>query len=131
MFSTGLAQWIGKGLAAALPTQSVFSLTLLFAVVGVLVSEATSNTASATMIVPLAIAVAQAAKVDPLHPALGACLGCSLGFMLPVSTPPNALAYGTGAVPLLKMIRHGLWLDLIGCAAVITAVHFLAPRALP
>ncbi|MCC7373324.1 MAG: DASS family sodium-coupled anion symporter [Verrucomicrobiales bacterium] len=131
MFSTGLAKWIGEGLAAALPTQSVFSLTLLFAVVGVLVSEATSNTASATMIIPLAIAVSQAAHVDPLHPALGACLGCSLGFMLPVSTPPNALAYGTGAVPLLRMIRHGLWLDLIGCAVVIAAVHLLAPRTLP
>ncbi|MBL9137591.1 MAG: SLC13/DASS family transporter [Verrucomicrobiales bacterium] len=127
MFSTGLAKWLGEGLASALPTQSAFSLTLLFAGVGVLVSEATSNTASATMIVPLSIAVAQAANIDPLHPALGACLGCSLGFMLPVSTPPNALAYGTGAVPLLKMIRHGLWLDVIGCVVVIAAVRFLGP----
>lgn len=127
MFSTGLAKWIGEGLASQLPTPSVFSLTLLFAGVGVLVSEATSNTASATMIVPLSIAVAQAANIDPLQPALGACLGCSLGFMLPVSTPPNALAYGTGAVPLLKMIRHGLWLDVIGCVIVIAAVHLLGP----
>jgi sodium-dependent dicarboxylate transporter 2/3/5 len=126
-FTTGLATWMGEGLAGALPWKSAFTLTVLFAFVGVTVSEATSNTASATMIIPLAMAVAQAAGVDPLQPALGACLGCSLGFMLPVSTPPNALAYGTGAVPLLKMIRHGFWLDVAGCIVVVAVVRFLAP----
>lgn len=127
MFNSGLAKWLGEGLAAALPVKTVFTLSLLFAAVGVLVSEATSNTASATMIIPLALAVAQAAGVDPLKPGLAACLGCSLGFMLPVSTPPNALAYGTGAVPLLAMIRHGLWLDIVGCAIVVACVMWLAP----
>jgi sodium-dependent dicarboxylate transporter 2/3/5 len=127
MFATGLAQWMGEALAGGLPIRSVFTLTLLFTLVGVVVSEATSNTASATMIIPLAIAVAQGAEVDPLRPALGACLGCSLGFMLPVSTPPNALAYGTGAVPLLKMIRHGCWLDVVGAAIVLACVLTLAP----
>ncbi|MBX3746055.1 MAG: SLC13/DASS family transporter [Verrucomicrobiae bacterium] len=127
MFTTGLARWAGEGIAAAIPNPSVFSLTLLFALAGLIVSEATSNTASATMIVPVAIAVAQAAGVDPLQPAIASCLGCSLGFMLPVSTPPNALAYGSGAVPLLSMVRHGLWLDLVGCVVVVACVLALAP----
>lgn len=127
MFTTGLARWAGEGIAAAIPNPTVFSLTLLFALAGLIVSEATSNTASATMIVPVAIAVAQAAGVDPLQPAIASCLGCSLGFMLPVSTPPNALAYGTGAVPLLRMVRHGLWLDLVGCVVVVACVLTLAP----
>jgi len=127
VFSTGLAQWLGRGLADALPFKSVFTLTLLFTVLGVIVSEATSNTASASMIIPLTIAVAQASGLDPLKPALGACLGCSLGFMLPVSTPPNAIAFATGAVPLVRMIRHGFWLDAIGSAIVIACVLLLAP----
>lgn len=126
-FSTGLAKWMGNGLADALPFKSEFTLTLLFAGLGVVISEGTSNTASASMIVPLAIAVAQGAGLDPLQPALGACLGCSLGFMLPVSTPPNALAFATGAIPLLRMIRHGFWLDLVGCLVVVTCVRLLAP----
>lgn len=127
MFTTGLAEWLGRGLASGIPSPSVFSLTLLFALIGTLVSEATSNTASATMIVPLAIAVAQGSGIDPMKPALAACLGCSLGFMLPVSTPPNALAYGTGAVPLIRMIRHGIVLDLVGVIIVVTCVTLLAP----
>lgn len=127
MFSTGLAKWMGEGVASFLPWKSTLSITVLFVVAGLAVSEATSNTASATMMIPLSIAVAQGAGVEPLQPALGACLGCSLGFMLPVSTPPNALAYGTGAVPLLQMIRHGFWLDAVGAAVVVVCVLLFAP----
>ena len=127
-FSTGLAEWMGEGLAAVLPIKSALTLSLLFAVLGIVVSETTSNTASATMVIPLAIAVAQASNINPLQPAISACLGCSLGLMLPVSTPPNALAYGTGAVPLRSMIRHGLFLDLVGGVAVVAIVAWLAPQ---
>jgi solute carrier family 13 (sodium-dependent dicarboxylate transporter), member 2/3/5 len=126
MFSTGLARWIGAGLAGVFHAKTVFGLTLLFTVVGVLVSEMTTNTASATMIVPIAIAVAQASGVDPLKPALAACIACSMGFLLPVSTGPNAMAYGTGCVPLKAMMRHGIWLDVVGTAVIVTVVTFLA-----
>ena len=62
--------------------------------------ETTSNTASANMIVPITIAVAQAAGVRPIEPALGAALGASMGFMMPISTPPNAIVYSSGYVPI-------------------------------
>lgn len=130
MFSTGLARWLGEGLAGLLRAQTLFGLTLLFTVVAVLLTETTSNTATATMIVPVALAVAQAAGVNPVPPALAACLGASLAFMLPVSTPPNAIVFGSGCVPLLKMVRHGLVLDLVGIAAVVGIVHWLVPRVL-
>lgn len=126
MFSTGLARWIGAGLAGVFHAKTVFGLTLLFTVVGVLVSEMTTNTASATMIVPIAIAVAQASGVDPLKPALAACIACSMGFLLPVSTGPNAMAYGTGCVPLKAMMRHGIWLDVVGTGVIVAVVTFLA-----
>ena len=127
MFSTGLAQWIGTGLAGAMNANTTLSVTILFTVVAVLVSETTSNAASATMVVPVAIAVAQAAKVNPLQPALAACLGASLGFMLPVSTPPNAIVYGSGCIPLKKMVKYGLLLDLVGAVLIVLVVTWLMP----
>jgi len=131
MFSTGLAHWIGSGLASLFHSHSVVGLTLLFTGVGILVSETTTNTASATMVVPIAIAVSQAAGVDPLKPALATCLGCSMGFLLPVSTGPNAMAYGTGCIPLKSMMRHGLWLDVIGWAVITGSVLLLGPSLPP
>ena len=77
-----------------------------------------------------ALAVAQAAQVNPVPPALATCLGASLAFMLPVSTPPNAIVFGTGCVPLLKMVKHGFALDLIGIGAIIIVVHWLVPLLL-
>jgi sodium-dependent dicarboxylate transporter 2/3/5 len=130
MFSTGLAKWIGEGLAHAFNAKSTFGLILLFTAVATLVSETTSNLASATMVVPVAIAVAQGAGVNPVQPALAACLGASMGFMLPVSTPPNAIVYGSGCIPLLKMVRFGVWLDLIGFAVIVAVTTWLVPIVL-
>jgi sodium-dependent dicarboxylate transporter 2/3/5 len=93
----------------------------------VLLSETTSNTASANMVVPVVISIARAAGVDPLEPALGATMAASLGFMLPVSTPCNAIVYGSGYIPLGRMIRWGLMLDLAGIVVIIGMVRLLAP----
>jgi sodium-dependent dicarboxylate transporter 2/3/5 len=79
----------------------------------------------------VAIAVAGGAGVSPVGPAIASCLGASLAFMLPVSTPPNAIVFGSGCVPLLKMVRHGVVMDLIAILAVVATVHWLAPRLLP
>lgn len=125
MFTTGVAHWIGTGLVGIFPARTVFEFTVLFTAVAILVSEATSNTASATMVVPVAIAIAQAAGVDPLKPALAACLGASMGFLLPVSTGPNAIVYGSGCVPLRQMVRHGAILDLVGFVVIVAAVNLL------
>jgi sodium-dependent dicarboxylate transporter 2/3/5 len=127
MFSSGLAKWIGEGLAHAMNTHSTVGLTILFTVVAVLVSETTSNAAASNMVVPVAIAVAQAAQVNPLQPALGACLGASMGFMLPVSTPPNAIVYGSGCIPLLKMVKYGLLLDLVSATLIVLVVTWISP----
>jgi sodium-dependent dicarboxylate transporter 2/3/5 len=127
MFSTGLAQWLGEGLAHRLQADSTLGLVMLFTAVAIFLSETTSNTASATMVIPVAIAVAQGAGVDPLAPAMAACLGASMGFMLPVSTPPNAIVYGSGCVPLLKMVRHGVVLDIAGFIAIVPVATWLIP----
>jgi len=73
------------------------------------------------------IAIAQSAGVSPVPPALGATLGASLGFALPVSTPPNAIVYGTGLVPLGSMIRAGLIFDLVGAVLIWITLRLLCP----
>ena len=130
MFSTGLARWIGEGLANAMQAKSTLGLVILFTAIATIVSETTSNLASATMVVPVAVAVAEAAGVNPVQPALAACFGASMGFMLPVSTPPNAIVYGSGCIPLWRMVRYGVVLDLVGFAVIVPMMTWIAPLVL-
>lgn len=123
--TTGLADVVGKGLTTWIPLHGEFGMLVASTIVATLVSEATSNTASANIVVPVVIALAQAARVDPLLPALGATFGASLGFMLPVSTPCNAIVYGTGYIPLTRMIRYGILLDIAGVIVIITLISAL------
>jgi len=78
-------------------------------------------------VVPVVISIAHAAGLDPLEPAVGATMAASLGFMLPVSTPCNAIVYGSGYIPLGSMIRYGLALDLAGIVVIVTLVRILVP----
>jgi solute carrier family 13 (sodium-dependent dicarboxylate transporter), member 2/3/5 len=126
-FSTGLAEAMGKGITAWLPSQTTVALTMLFTGTAIVLSEATSNTAAANMIVPIAIAVAQAAGVPPLEPALGATLGASMGFMMPVSTPPNAIVYSSGYIPITAMMKYGIMLDIAGYFVIVGLVLLLVP----
>ncbi len=120
MDESGLARWLAERLAGLghLPALAALALVTLFFT---LLTELASNTATAAMGMPLVAALAPALGVAPVPLMAAAALGASLAFMLPVGTPPNALAFGTGAVSAADMRRAGMWLDLIG-VAVITAV---------
>lgn len=124
-FQSGLAEAAGRGLTGLLPIHGAFSLLVASTLVAALLSETTSNTAAANMVVPVVISIAKAGGFDPLLPALGATMGSSLGFMLPVSTPCNAIVYGSGLVPLRSMMRYGIALDLAGTAVVVAVVWTL------
>jgi sodium-dependent dicarboxylate transporter 2/3/5 len=126
-FQTGLAEAVGRGLTGLLPVHGGLGLLFASTTVAMLLSETTSNTASANMIVPVVIAIAKAQGADPLEPALGATMGASLGFMLPVSTPCNAIVYGSGYIPLSSMMRYGILLDVAGVFVVTALVHLLVP----
>jgi sodium-dependent dicarboxylate transporter 2/3/5 len=126
-FQTGLAESVGRGFTGLLPIQGGLGLLFASTLVAMLLSETTSNTASANMIVPVVIAIARSAGADPLEPALGATMGASLGFMLPVSTPCNAIVYGSGYIPLRAMMKYGLLLDVVGAVAVTAVVRVLLP----
>jgi solute carrier family 13 (sodium-dependent dicarboxylate transporter), member 2/3/5 len=126
-FTTGLAEAMGQGITSWLPSHSTVALTLLFTGAAIVLSETTSNTASANMIVPISIAVAQAAGVRPIEPAVGATLGASMGFMMPISTAPNAIVYSSGFVPITAMMRYGFALDVAAYIIIVTLVLVLGP----
>jgi sodium-dependent dicarboxylate transporter 2/3/5 len=126
LFKTGVAKVIGDSLTSLYPFHTEFMYVLLFTVLSIGISELTSNTASANLIVPIAIAVAHAASVDPYRVGVAATLGSSLGFMLPISTAPNAIVFSSGMIPLRAMIRYGVILDVIGALLIAVGVYLLA-----
>lgn len=127
MFHTGVAESVGSGVVNLTGAKSLWTLTAVATAVAMLITETTSNTASANMVIPVVIALAQAQHVNPVPPALGACLAASFAFMLPVSTPPNAIVYGSGLVPVLKMVRAGVLLDLCGFVVIMVGLRILCP----
>ena len=128
-FSTGLAAAIGRSITGWIPAGDWSGpvLVAVAAIVAVVTSEFTSNTASANMVVPVVISLARATGADPLMAALAATFASSLGFMMPVSTPCNALVYGSGRVPLRAMMASGAIIDVAGAITVIVAI-LLASR---
>jgi sodium-dependent dicarboxylate transporter 2/3/5 len=127
MFQTKLAEVIGASLLKISGATSVWGITFTAIFIAILVSETSSNTASANMVVPVIIALAQAAGVNPIPPAIGATLGASWGFMLPVSTPPNAIVYASGMVPITAMIRAGVFFDILGGLVLWAGLYILLP----
>ena len=116
--TTGLAETLGRAITSVLPTDSVLALSFGGALFGVILSETMSNTAAANIATPVIIAIALAAGVDPVAPALSVALATSVADMLPVSTPSNAIVYATGRVPITKMIQFGLVLDTVAVIIV-------------
>jgi sodium-dependent dicarboxylate transporter 2/3/5 len=104
----------------------VVAIVLLLAVVIVFSGELTSNTAAATAIMPVLAALCAARGLDLLPVFMVATLASSCGFMLPVATPPNAIAFGTGMVPMRRMMRAGLGVNLIGIAVIVGYVWLVA-----
>ncbi|MFM7107554.1 MAG: SLC13 family permease [Planctomycetaceae bacterium] len=127
-FSTGLAAAVGRAITGWIPAGPWAGaiLVVVAALVAVVTSEFTSNVASATMVVPIVIAMGQATGADPVAAALAATFAASLGFMMPVSSPCNAIVYGSGRIPLRAMMASGATLDVIGCAVIAAAMLLVA-----
>ena len=125
---TGLASWIG-GALTALGHLPMIWLVLAVMIVVVYLGELASNTAMAAIFLPIAGAAAVGMGLSPLLLAYPVALAASLGFMLPVATPPNAIIFGSGAVTAQQMLRAGVILDVVSIgivAAIGTTVGFWA-----
>jgi len=126
MFKTGLAQWIANAFVSLIGSPSPIIILLLVVLMVDLLSEVTSNTAVVTMMIPIMISIAKGIGADPVTLAIGTALGGSLGFMLPVATPPNALVYGTGYLSIKDMIKGGFLLDISGWLITVFVLYIFA-----
>ena len=122
--SSGLTEWLGQQLTLL---QGANLVLLVFTVVLLVIfmTEVTSNTATASLLLPVMSGFALAANVAPLALMAGAALAASFAFMLPVATPPNAIVFASRQVTIPQMARVGVWLNLVG-AVLITGFISLA-----
>lgn len=125
--TTGVSQSWGKALVDLTSADSTWTITALCTGVAILLSELTSNTATATLMAPLAAELAFASGASPIPCVLGATLGSSFGFMMPISTAPNALAYATGKVRIGQMMRAGIVFDILGFALILLGLRVICP----
>lgn len=114
---SGVSEAISNLLASAhhLP---VFAMMVIIIACVVLLSEIASNTATAVLLMPILAAAAKGLNIEPALLMLPAAMAASIGFMLPVATAPNAIAYGSGFVTSKDMLREGFWLDIVSVLVV-------------
>jgi sodium-dependent dicarboxylate transporter 2/3/5 len=127
--SSELSQLIGKAVIGIrewppLAIMAVMCLAVTF------LSEFTSNTATANILMPILAAAAVSNGMDPAFLMIPATLSNSLAFMMPVGTPPNAIVYGSGQVRIVDMVRYGLVLNLMGAVIVTLVCWKLLPVVL-
>ena len=122
---SGAAKDIGGALFAGDLSKPVI-IGAIVILASILMSEFASNTAAAAILIPLIIGATIHQGVDQhiaMTLVLAATFGASFGFMLPVSTPPNAIVYGTGKVPAREMRRAGVFFDIAGALVIIGYVY--------
>ena len=123
---SGLTEWIGNQLDF-LRHVHWFVLMLVVALVTIFLTEVTSNTATASMLLPIVAGLAAGAGQDPLTPMVATALAASFAFMLPVATPPNAIVFASRQISIPEMARAGIWMNLIGIALIALFVSVVLP----
>ncbi len=116
---SGLADWM----VAQIPVQGygTFLLTALFGGVACMMSSVMSNTATANLLFPIIVGLG----VDPISPMMiGTAFGCSLAMPLPVSTPPNAMAFSSGKINVADLAKPGLVLTVVGVTLALTTGYW-------
>ena len=111
--SSGASKAMVHSIVEVIRSQNYFIIGLLVSTFIVFLTEFTSNTASAALLVPIFISIAEQLGVNPTGLAMIIGIGASCAFMLPVATPPNAIAFGTGLLPQRVMLKTGFWLNII------------------
>lgn len=124
--SSGLADWLGTQLSAF--DQLHFALILLLVIILVnFFTEVTSNVATASVLLPVLAALSDSMGVHPFGLMAGACVAASCAFMLPVATPPNAIAYSSGYLKINDMVRVGIWMNIISSIILFLCIYYLMP----
>ena len=121
---TGLAEWVSQSFVF-LVGMPIFLLILVTVAITKIFTEITSNTATATILMPIAASVAVTLGISPFGIMAAVAISSSLAFMMPVATPPNAIVFGSGYVTIPQMARAGLWLNLVTVVIVSLFAFFV------
>ena len=119
--ASGLSTQVGELLANLALVPTLFAIVMVAILVTAL-TEATSNTATTALLMPILAAASMAAHIDPLILMVPAAMSASCAFMLPVATAPNAVVFGTGQIGIQTMVRWGIWVNVLGVVVISTVV---------
>ena len=123
---SGLALWIAD-LLTNLNDVSLFLIILIIVTSINLLTEVTSNMATTAMLLPVLVTIALAIDVHPYFLLVAATLAASCAFMLPISTPPNAVVFGSGFLKIEDMFKKGVWMNLISIVTITLVVYYTLP----
>ncbi|KKK38977.1 anion transporter [Mesobacillus campisalis] len=124
--STGLSAYLGEQLTVLDGLHMLLIIggaTLL--IMGL--TEITSNTATATMIMPILGSLAVALDIHPFAIMASCAIAANCAFMLPVGTPPNAIIFGTGKIKIIEMVRTGFWLNVFSTILIVLFAYYYLP----
>jgi len=124
--TNGVAAWAG-GFASQAGVLPTFVVIVALVAIIILLTEITSNAATTSTFLPIAAALASGLGQSPLFLAAAVTLASSCGFIMPVGTPPNAIAFGSGRVSLQEMMRAGIWLNIASGIILAAWLTWLAP----
>jgi len=122
--SSGLSQWIGDQLTV-LEGLNIFLIIIISTTLVLFLTEITSNTATATMILPVMASLALALDVHPYAIMVPAAMAANCAFMLPVGTPPNAIIFASGKITIAEMVKTGFILNIFTLILLILGVFAL------
>jgi sodium-dependent dicarboxylate transporter 2/3/5 len=127
--TSGLSGFIASQLQVWLGDASPF--VIVVSTVGIItgLTEVASNTATISLSLPIMASLSQAIEAHPLLLLIPTTVAASCAFMLPVSTPPNAIVYGSGRIPIMKMVIAGIWLDVLSVVLLTGFVYTLGHMA--
>ena len=123
MKDSGASKIMADSIVQFVQTKPLWVLCFVMTAFIIFLTEFTSNTASAALIMPIVISVAQSMNLPPIALAAIIACGASCAFMLPIATPPNAIVFATGNVKQLDMAKVGLILNLF-CIAIIGSMTY-------
>jgi len=123
---TGLSSWMGSQLTV-LDNVHVLIIIACATLLVMFLSEVTSNTATATMILPVAAALALTLNIHPFALMIACALAANCAFMLPAGTPPNAIIFATEKLTIREMVLVGFIINLVSTLLIVLLVYYLVP----
>jgi sodium-dependent dicarboxylate transporter 2/3/5 len=125
---TGLTTFLASQLSI-LDGSHIIMIIAVVTLLVIFLTELTSNTATASLTLPVMAALAGAMQIHPFGLMVASVIAASFAFMLPVATPPNAIVFSSRYVTIPQMMKAGVWLNLLGAVLITTFVMFLLPIA--